>query len=79
MASMAQSDFDLSIADQAPKPPTLTGYNAVHLVVYLRILDAEADGADWSEAARIVLRINPIREPGRARRAWESFSPALKG
>jgi hypothetical protein len=25
---MGQSDFDLSIADQAPNAPTLTGYDA---------------------------------------------------
>jgi hypothetical protein len=57
----------------------LTVYDAVHLVVYLRILNAAADGAESSEAARIVLRIDPIREPGGARRAWESLSPALNG
>jgi hypothetical protein len=43
------------------------------LVTYLRLLlEAEANGADWSEAARIVLFIDPVREPERARRAWES-------
>ena len=35
-------------------------------------LDAEAEGADWTEVARIVLHIDPAQEPDRARRAWES-------
>ena len=53
----------------------LTGYDE-HLVTYLRLLDAETDGADWTEVARIVLDIDPARETQRARRAWEShFAP----
>jgi len=43
-----------------------------HLVTYLRLLDAETDGADWREVAKIVLRIDPEVELARARRAWES-------
>jgi hypothetical protein len=38
-----------------------------HLVTYLRVLDADAEGAEWTEVARIVL--HPTREPARARRA----------
>jgi hypothetical protein len=36
------------------------------------LLDADGDGADWREVARIVLRIDPEREPDRARRTFES-------
>jgi hypothetical protein len=47
------------------------------LVTYLRFLDADADGADWDEVAFVVLHIDPIREPERARRAWEEpFGPS---
>jgi hypothetical protein len=53
-------------------PTTLTGYDEQHLITYLRLLDAETDGADWKEVARIVLHIDPDREPDRARRAWET-------
>jgi hypothetical protein len=38
----------------------------------MRLLDAAADGADWREVARIVLGIDPEREPVRTRAAWES-------
>lgn len=41
-------------------------------MTYLRLLDADSDGADWTEAARIVLHIDPVRQPERARHAWES-------
>jgi len=43
-----------------------------HLVIYLRLLDAEADRADWREVAKIVLQIDPEVAPERAQKAWES-------
>jgi hypothetical protein len=60
------------IADQAPNDPVLTTYDEEHTQVYIRLLDAEADGADWMEASLTVLRIDPIREPARAQQAWQS-------
>ena len=45
---------------------------------YLRLLDAAAEGADWAEAAQIVLGIDPLAEPDRARRVYEThFARAL--
>jgi len=38
----------------------------------LRLLDADADGADWRDVSRIVLHIDPDRNADRARRAFES-------
>jgi hypothetical protein len=49
-----------------------SAYDEPHAITCLRLLDAAADGADWNEVAQIVPRIDPAREPGRARRAWES-------
>jgi hypothetical protein len=69
---MRQPPPDSDVADEAPTADTLTGYDQEHLVTYLRLLDAESDGANWTEIARIVLHIDPAREPERARRAWES-------
>jgi hypothetical protein len=42
-------------------------------------VDADAEGADWREVARIVLHIDPDRESDRARRAFEATSLALSG
>ena len=34
--------------------------------------NAEKDGADWQDVAKLVLHIDPAAEPIRARRAWET-------
>jgi hypothetical protein len=41
------------VADKAPNDPTLTVYDEEHAVTYMRLLDAEAEGADWQEVCRI--------------------------
>ena len=69
---MKSPPLDPSVSDSAPSESILTGYDKQHLVTYLRLLDAEAEGADWREVARVVLHIDPEREPDRAKRAWES-------
>ena len=69
---MQMPELDPPVADLAPNSDALTGYDEQHLVTYLRLLDADADGADWQEVARIVLHIDPESEPERARRAWDS-------
>jgi|SRR5215468_9122502 len=66
------------VDDQVPSADTLTGYDEKHRVTYSRLLDAEAEGAEWDEAALLVLRIDPIREPVRARRIWESHLARAK-
>ena len=52
------------VADAAPDADVLTRYDEQHLVTYLRLLDADAEGADWTEVASVVLHIDPSREPG---------------
>jgi hypothetical protein len=64
--------LDPDVADLAPSDPALTRYDEQHLVTYLRMLDANADGADWREVSRIVLQIDVEREPDRARRAFDN-------
>jgi hypothetical protein len=64
--------LDPDVAEPAPSGPTLTPYDQEHLVTYLRLLDAETEGADWREVARMVLHIDPDREPDRARHAFDS-------
>ena len=66
------------VADSAPEDDVLTDYDRQHFATYLRLLDAEIEGAEWTEIARVVLRIDPTREPGRARRAWQSHLARAK-
>jgi hypothetical protein len=71
---MPKPPLDPDVADDVP----LGTYDREHLVTYLRLLDADAEGADWTEVARVVLHIDPVREPDRARRAWESHLARAK-
>ena len=66
------------VANEAPSANGLTDYDEEHLVTYRGLLDAEADGAEWDEAALLVLRIDPIRESARAHRAWETHLARAK-
>lgn len=58
--------------DSPPESETLTDYDRSHTKLYLRLLDAAADGADWREAVTILFGIDPDREPERARRVHDS-------
>ena len=54
------------LRDRAPQDPGLTDYDRDHGVLYLRLLDAEADGADWREVVRILFEVDPFKDRGRA-------------
>jgi hypothetical protein len=66
------------VAESAPAEPFLTGYDMTHLVTYLRLLDADADGADWREVARIVLELDVRKDRQRAERVWASHLARAK-
>jgi Uncharacterized conserved protein (DUF2285) len=75
---MPSPPLDPDVADLAPDDPGLTAYDKQHLVTYLRLLDADGEGADWREVARIVLHIDPERYPERARKAFDSHLARAK-
>ncbi|MBV9561820.1 MAG: DUF2285 domain-containing protein [Bradyrhizobium sp.] len=75
---MPSPPLDPDVADSAPTDPVLTAYDEEHLVTYLRLLDAEEDNADWREVARVVLHLDPDREPDRARRAFDTHLARAK-
>lgn len=58
--------------DSAPNAPRLTAYDEKHLIAYLRLLDADAEGADWRDAAVSILRVNIDRDPVRAKSMYDS-------
>jgi hypothetical protein len=62
------------VADTAPDEPFLTGDDELHLVTYLRLLDADAEGADWREVASIVLEIDPEKKPQRVSASGRAIS-----
>jgi len=75
---MQKLPLDPDVADNAPNEPTLTGYDEQHVVTYVRLLQAEGERVDWREVARVVLHMDPEREPERARRAYQSHLARAK-
>ena len=57
--------------DEPPQSATLTDYDIQHLKLYLRLLDADAEGADWCEVVTILFGIDPSDDPERARHIHE--------
>ncbi|SDD07013.1 Uncharacterized conserved protein [Bradyrhizobium brasilense] len=58
--------------DTAPSGVELTAYDRVHVKLYMRLLDAAGDGADWREAVQVLFGIDPECEPERARHVHDS-------
>jgi hypothetical protein len=75
---MIRPPVDPDVADVAPTDSALTTYDQEHVLTYARLLQAESEGADWREVARIVLHIDPEREPDRARNAYLSHLARAK-
>ena len=65
---MAPSDF----LDAPPDSRELTDYDHEHMKLYMRVLDAASDGADWREAVAVIFEIDPSTDPERARRVHDS-------
>ena len=69
---MVESRNNPQIADEVPWSDQVTSYDEAHFVVYLRLLDASKEGASEEEMSRIVLGIDPAKEPARAHQALQS-------
>ncbi|MBN8483836.1 MAG: DUF2285 domain-containing protein [Sphingomonadales bacterium] len=58
--------------DRAPADDRITAYDERHFVTYLRLLDAEEEGADWREVAEIIFGLDAGIEPDHARSVHDS-------
>ena len=58
--------------DRPPQLDRVGPYDQRHLVSYIRLLDAEAEGADWREAVVIIFGLDPMKEPDRAKLVHDS-------
>lgn len=58
--------------DGPPLTDQINDYDEAHLATYLRLLDADAEGADWREAVKIIFGIDPHADPDRAKRIHET-------
>jgi hypothetical protein len=58
--------------DKPPESQALTTYDREHMTLYIRLLDAARDGADWREAVQILFGLDPTKDPERCRRIHDS-------
>lgn len=75
---MRRPRMDAPVADEPPTCEDLTPYDELHLIHYLRILDASREAAAWQDAAREILGIDPDHEPDRARHAYDTHLARAK-
>jgi hypothetical protein len=69
---MGASMTVIAFQDRPPDGDRLTGYDESHLALYIRLLDAAAEGADWREAVQILFGLDPDGDPDRARMVHDS-------
>jgi hypothetical protein len=61
-----------------PQSESITPYDEVHFVTYIRLLDANAEGADWREAVYYIFEIDPEADPNRARQVHDNHLKRAK-
>jgi hypothetical protein len=61
-----------SFEDLPPQLDRVSPYDEMHLASYIRLLDAEAEGADWRQAVAIIFGLDPGKEPERAKIVHDS-------
>ena len=72
------TELDPDVADGVLWSDDITAYDEAHFITYFRLLDAQAEQADWRAVARIVLHRDPAAEPDRTRRCWEEHLKRAK-
>jgi Uncharacterized conserved protein (DUF2285) len=58
--------------DEPPESAVLTEYDKAHTTLYLRLLDADADGADWQEVVSVLFDLDPGEDPKHARHVHDT-------
>lgn len=62
----------VTFEDRPPQTDRVNAYDEGHLAIYLRLLMAEEEGADWREVVEVLFGLNPIAEPDRAKTVHDS-------
>jgi Uncharacterized conserved protein (DUF2285) len=58
--------------DAPPESSEITQYDREHMKLYMRILDAASEGADWREVVSVLFGLDPGTDPDRARTVHDS-------
>jgi hypothetical protein len=56
----------------------VNSYDERHFVTYLRLLEADAEGADWCEIVAVIFGLDAGSEPDRARLVYDSHLARAK-
>ena len=76
---MTEQDPAPEIADEVPWSDHVTEYEDRLNAIYLRLLDADAEGASKGEMARDILGIDTASERSALARPWTATLPAPAG
>ena len=63
---------DTTWREAPPESPTITEYERTHMVLYMRIFDANDVGADWREVVEVLFNLDPAVDPQRCKRIHDS-------
>lgn len=66
------ADATPTFLDEPPFDRGLTAYDREHTVLYMRLLDADRDGADWQEVVEVLFGLDPQADPERCRHIHDS-------
>jgi hypothetical protein len=64
--------------DQPPTGDSLTEYDREHVKLYMRLLDADSQNADWQEVVAVLFGIDPKSEPELAQTVFETHLARAK-
>jgi hypothetical protein len=64
--------------DQPPFTDRLNAYDEQHLTIYLQLLMAEEEGADWREVAQVVFGLDSHAEFERAKLVYNNHLARAK-
>jgi hypothetical protein len=55
----------IELSKKAPSTETITAYDRAHISTYLRLFDADRDGAPWQDAADLIFGNAAETDPAR--------------
>jgi hypothetical protein len=61
----------LTFLDDPPLDDNVTDYDRQHVSLYLRLLDAEAQHANWRDVVKVVFGLDPASHYSRARHVYD--------
>ena len=62
----------VAFEDSPPLAETITEYDERHLITYIRMLDATAEGADWREIVQVIFGLDAEHDPERAKAVYDN-------